>query len=59
MAAVRAGVKTVFIPKDNREDLEEVPEEIKNELTIIPVEHATQVLKRAVTKSVETGRRNI
>jgi ATP-dependent Lon protease len=48
MAAVRAGVKTVFIPKDNTEDLEDVPEEIKNELTIIPVEYAMQVLEKTV-----------
>jgi ATP-dependent Lon protease len=48
MAAVRAGVKTVFIPKDNVEDLEDVPEEIKNELTILPAEYATQVLEQTV-----------
>jgi ATP-dependent Lon protease len=48
MAAVRAGVKTVFIPKDNKEDLEDVPEEIQKELTIIPVKNAGQVLKKAV-----------
>jgi ATP-dependent Lon protease len=50
MAAVRAGVKTVFIPKDNTEDLEDVPEEIRNKLTIIPVQYATQVLEKAVKK---------
>jgi ATP-dependent Lon protease len=48
MAAVRAGVKTVFIPKDNQDDLKDVPEEIKNELTIIPVQYAEQVLEKAV-----------
>jgi ATP-dependent Lon protease len=48
MAAVRAGVKTVFIPKDNQDDLKDVPEEIKNELTIIPVQYAEQVLKKAI-----------
>jgi ATP-dependent Lon protease len=48
MAAVRAGVKTVFIPKDNQKDLDDVPEEIKNELTILPVQYATQVLKKVV-----------
>ncbi|MBR3538900.1 MAG: endopeptidase La, partial [Eubacterium sp.] len=44
MAAVRAGVKTVFIPKQNVEDLEDVPEEVKKELTITPVEKVDQVL---------------
>jgi ATP-dependent Lon protease len=48
MAAVRAGVKTVLIPKDNEKDLEDVPEEIQKELTIIPVEYVTQVLKKTV-----------
>jgi ATP-dependent Lon protease len=51
MAAVRAGVKTVFIPKDNTEDLDDVPEEIRNELTIIPVQYAAQVLEKAVKES--------
>jgi ATP-dependent Lon protease len=41
-------VKTVFIPKDNKEDLEDVPEEIKDELTIIPVEYAMEVLEKTV-----------
>jgi ATP-dependent Lon protease len=52
MAAVRSGVKTVFIPKDNTEDLEEVPEEIRKELTIIPVQYATQVLERIVKTEI-------
>ncbi|MBR0145882.1 MAG: endopeptidase La [Eubacterium sp.] len=46
MAAVRAGVKTVFIPKQNVEDLEDVPEEVKKELTITPVEKVKEVLER-------------
>ena len=44
MAAVRAGVKTVFIPKENVEDLEDVPEEVKKALTITPVEKVADVL---------------
>jgi ATP-dependent Lon protease len=44
-------VKTVFIPKDNTEELKDVPEEIRNELTVIPVQYATQVLEKAVGKS--------
>lgn len=44
MAAVRAGVKTVFIPKQNVEDLEDVPEEVKSALTITPVEKVKEVL---------------
>jgi len=47
MAAVRAGVKSVFIPKENVEDLEDIPEEVKKELTITPVERVSDVLKMA------------
>lgn len=45
MAAQRAGVKTVFIPKDNVQDLDDVPEETKNALDIHPVETVEDVLK--------------
>ena len=45
MAAVRAGVKTVFIPKENVEDLEDVAEEVKKELEIKPVSAVSEVLK--------------
>lgn len=45
MAAVRAGVETVYIPVDNKEDLEDIPEEVKDNLTIIPVTKVTEVLE--------------
>jgi ATP-dependent Lon protease len=45
MAAVRAGVKTVLIPKDNVEDLKDVPEETRNALQIIPIEDVKDSLK--------------
>ena len=45
MAAQRAGVKTVFIPKDNVDDLDEVPEEVKKKLNIVPVSEVKDVLK--------------
>ena len=44
MAAERSGVKKVFIPEKNKEDLEEVPEEVKSKLEIIPVKKVTEVL---------------
>jgi ATP-dependent Lon protease len=47
MAAQRAGVKTVFIPKDNVLDLEDVADEVKNALDIHPVEDVDEVLKAA------------
>ena len=44
MAAVRAGVKTVYIPEKNVEDLEDVAEEVKKELNIVPVKKIKDVL---------------
>lgn len=46
MAAVRAGVKTVFIPEKNVEDLEDVADEVKKELEIIPAKKVTDVLNK-------------
>ena len=45
MAAQRAGIKKVFIPEENREDLEEVAEEVKNALEIFPVKKVSDVLE--------------
>ena len=45
MAAGRAGVKKVFIPKDNVEDLEDVAKEVKEKLEIVPVAKIKDVLK--------------
>lgn len=45
MAAMRAGVQTVYIPQENEEDLRDVPEEIKQTLQIIPVTEFTDMLE--------------
>lgn len=45
MAAQRSGVKQVFIPKDNEEDLRDVADEVKSALKITPVSEITEVLK--------------
>lgn len=45
MAAQRAGVKKVYIPKDNMPDLEDVAAEVREKLTIVPVKKVTDVLK--------------
>jgi len=50
MAAVRAGIKKVFIPKDNEEDLEDVAEEVKSQLTIVPVHTIEDVLRQTKLK---------
>ncbi len=44
MAAQRAGVKKVFIPKDNVDDLKDVAQEVKDKLEIVPVETVEEVL---------------
>lgn len=48
MAAQRAGITTVLIPRKNEEDLKEVPEEITGKLSIIPVETIAQVAKESM-----------
>lgn len=45
MAAQRAGVKTVFIPKDNVDDLKDVADEVKEKLKIVPVSEVSDVLR--------------
>ena len=48
MAAVRAGVKTVYIPEKNVEDLEDVADEVKKELKIIPVKKIKEVIDQVM-----------
>ena len=48
MAAQRAGIQKVFIPYDNIEDLEDVAEEVKEKLEIIPVKKVTDVLDQVL-----------
>ncbi len=53
LAALRGGIKTVLIPKENEKDLVEIPDNVKEGLTIIPVEHVSEVLKHALVKQPE------
>ncbi|MFT8325688.1 endopeptidase La [Gluconobacter oxydans] len=53
LAALRAGIKTVLIPKDNEKDLAEVPDNVRHALKIIPVSHVDEVLKIALTRMPE------
>ncbi|MEM9839063.1 MAG: endopeptidase La [Pseudomonadota bacterium] len=48
LAALRAGVKTVLIPQENEKDLADVPDNVKEGLEIIPVDHVDDVLKHAL-----------
>lgn len=45
MAAQRAGITKVLIPADNEQDLDDVADEVKNKLEIVPVKKVTEVLK--------------
>ncbi|QGX98661.1 endopeptidase La [Roseovarius faecimaris] len=53
LAALRGGIKTVLIPKENEKDLAEIPDNVKEGLQIIPVEHVSDVLKHALVRTPE------
>ncbi len=53
LAALRGGIKTVLIPKDNAKDLADIPDNVKNQLEILPVETVDEVLKNALTRAPE------
>ena len=53
LAALRAGITTVFIPKDNEKDLAEIEESVKKHLKIIPVAHVDEVISQALARKVE------
>ncbi|MDH7972291.1 endopeptidase La [Sphingomonas sp. AR_OL41] len=53
LAALRGGIKTVLIPAENEKDLAEIPANIREGLTIIPVSHVDEVLRLALTAPLE------
>lgn len=48
LSALRGGIKTVIIPKENEKDLVEIPDNVKNGMKIIPVSDVSEVLKIAL-----------
>jgi ATP-dependent Lon protease len=54
LAALRGGIETVLIPKENEKDLAEIPANIREGLKIIPVEHVDEVLRLALTQPLES-----
>ncbi len=50
LAALRAGIKTVLIPKENEKDLAEIPANVKEGLEIVPVTMADEALARALSR---------
>ena len=49
LAALRGGITTVLIPQENEKDLAEIPDNVKEGLTIIPVSHVSEVIANALT----------
>ncbi|MFW2587275.1 endopeptidase La [Sagittula sp. SSi028] len=53
LAALRGGIKTVFIPEENEKDLADIPDNVKEGLQIIPVKHVSEVLAQALVSKPE------
>ena len=53
LAAHRAGIKQVLIPKDNEKDLVDIPQKVKEDIKITPVEIVDEVLKISLTKELK------
>jgi ATP-dependent Lon protease len=53
LAALRGGIKKVLIPEENAKDLAEIPENVKNELEIVPVARVGEVLRHALVRMPE------
>lgn len=56
LAALRSGITTVFIPRENEKDLSEMPEVIKKGLKIIVVDSVDEVLRQALVRNPFTGK---
>lgn len=53
LAALRAGITKVLIPEENVKDLEDIPDNVKNELEIVPVKGVEEVLSHALNGKLE------
>ena len=53
LSAHRAGVKKVLIPKENEKDLVDIPQKVREDIEIVPVETADEVLKIALVKELK------
>jgi ATP-dependent Lon protease len=56
LAAHRAGIRKVLIPKDNERDLKEIPDSVRADLTFIPVGHMDEVLRHALADPLRPRR---
>jgi ATP-dependent Lon protease len=48
LAAHRGGIKKILIPKENEKDIREIPRKVRDQLEIVPVDHADEVLREAL-----------
>ena len=53
LAALRSGITTVFIPKDNEKDLADIPDNVKKGIKVIAVAHVDDVIARALSRKPE------
>jgi ATP-dependent Lon protease len=53
LAALRGGITTVLIPEENQKDLAELPANLKEQLTVVPVAHVDQVLELALSEKLQ------
>ena len=56
LAALRGGLRTVLIPKDNEKDLAEIPDNVKKGLEIMPVATVDEVLAKALARAADADR---
>lgn len=48
LAAHRAGIRRVILPKENEKDLKDVPEEVRSEIVFVPVERVEEVIEETL-----------
>ncbi len=58
IAAHRAGLKTIVMPKDNAKDLEDIPESVRKDVRFVFASHVDDVLKEALAGKVEKAKKS-
>ena len=53
LAAHRAGITKVLLPKDNERDLRDIPDSVRENMTFVPVSHMDEVLREAFVEPLE------
>jgi ATP-dependent Lon protease len=51
LAAHRAGIRRIILPTQNESDIEEIPEDVRKELEVIPAKHISDVINAALEKT--------